>query len=163
MSTKIKDLPGSQSEEPPMQPNQPLPQQMQPQMQPPPQTIPAANQMPLPLGGPPVVQESNQTNIKADVKKRVRFSEKNQVKEITADGKPTDFVSFLRSEINEENLLLIGLLFVASNPMFGSYVKRLPVVGSFAGGNLVGSIVKVAILFVIFLLLKMYALPYIKL
>lgn len=102
-------------------------------------------------------------NIKVDVnslqneldkertKKKVRF-----VDEIESQS----FFSIIRNEFSEENIIILLLLAFASLPYMDEYINKF----SFVQYNsFMSSIVKAVILFVIYLISKIYILPKIKL
>lgn len=96
------------------------------------------------------VQPSN-TNIKANVKKRVSFADEQEEQQ--------DVLSSLKNEINEENILLFSILIAAALPSFTQYVQQVPFVGSYATSDFMTSIVKAAVLILVFIVIKVFVLP----
>jgi hypothetical protein len=99
------------------------------------------------------VQPTN-SNIHANVKKRVTFEDEHENQ---------DLLSSLKSEINEENILLAAVLLAAALPQFTQYVKDFPLIGSYATSDFMTSIIKAAILVIVFILFKLFILPKIRL
>jgi len=161
MSTKIEDLPGppikSDVTNPPPPPPQPTPSQL------PKDVAVGFNTTNVSL------QETQpNTNVKADIKKRVRFSDRVDQKTISTNesqpAQPENFISALRGEINEENLIMTLLFFLACHPSFNKTVTAIPVIGSYlSDSGLVSTALKAIVLFVVFVLLKIYTLPYVRL
>ena len=89
------------------------------------------------------------SNIRMNMKKRVHFAE---------DFEQLSLSSFL----NEENLFVYGFFVLASLPSLSSHVQKLPIVGAYASGDLMTGLLKAAVLLVLFVLAKVYALPKIK-
>lgn len=102
------------------------------------------------------------------VKKAVRFE--NIPHDPTTDkmsssdevATPTKALSkeTLLSEINEENLLLIGILYLATLPTLDAFIIRIP--GTDISSFLV-TLIKCVLLVVLFVVLKRHILPKIKL
>jgi hypothetical protein len=99
------------------------------------------------------VQPTN-SNIQANVKKRVTFEDEQESQSI---------LSSLKDEINEENILLLAVLLAAALPQFTQYVKNFPLLGSYATSDLMTSIIKAAVLAVIFIVSKLFILPKLRL
>lgn len=99
------------------------------------------------------VQPTN-SNIKANVK-RVSFADEQEEQQ--------DLLSSLKNEINEENILLLTLLLAAALPSFNQYVKDFPLIGSYATSEFMTSIIKAALLIILFIVAKLFILPKIKL
>lgn len=97
--------------------------------------------------------QPNNTNIKANVKKRVSF----------VDDQEPDALSTLKNEINEENILLLFVLLAAALPSFTKYVTQIPFAGSYATSDFMTSIIKAGILVVVFVIVKLFVLPKITL
>jgi hypothetical protein len=137
MSTKIEDLPGSQQV---VQQLPPSPaQQLTPEI----------------------------SNVQMDIKKKVRFKDENEVYEIKENEPPAKIGLFsrIKSEFNEENLLLLAVLFIASTSYIDGYLNLVPFVGQYASipGSTLFSIVKCIMLFALFIVLKLFLLPYVQL
>lgn len=99
------------------------------------------------------------------VKKAVRFentstADKPSSQDDTAT--PTKELSkeTLLSEINEENLLLIGILYLATLPTLDAFINRIP--GTDMSSFFV-TLIKCVLLVVLFVVLKRHILPKIKL
>lgn len=104
--------------------------------------------------------DSNQSNIKMDIKKRVRFKE--PLEEIEEDDE--GIIEYLKSQINEENLLIFVLLFVSSRTEFDNYMTKIPLIGSYTeGSSILTNIFKALILLFIYILSKKFLIPSVKL
>lgn len=162
MSTKIEDLPGPPPIKPESSENQSPSSNQLPQ-------VPYNATVPTPPNSDNNIslqQTIPESNVKAEIKKRVRFSDK--VNTATVDesqpAQPENFISSLRAEINEENLIMTFLFFVACHPSFSKTVTALPVIGSYlSDSGIVSTALKAVVLFVVFVLLKIYTLPYVRL
>lgn len=111
---------------------------------------------------------SNQTNIKMDVKKRVHFKEPlEEINEIEEDHDNTSDISiidYIKSQINEENLLIFIMLIIASRSDFDNYTTQIPFIGIYAqGSSIIVSIIKAIVLLLLYILSKKYLLPSVKL
>jgi hypothetical protein len=94
--------------------------------------------------------DPNQSNIKVDIKKKVRFT--------GVDSEEETFWNKLRSEINEENALLLLVLLLSSSSSVDNYVSNIPYLGGYySNGN--SSVFKALFLLVVFILLKVFLLP----
>ena len=95
--------------------------------------------------------DPNQSNVKANIKKKVHFADEyNNTESIW---------SKLRSEINEENALLLVIFVIAtSGNSFGDYASKIPYLGNYLGNN-DNTIFKAIFLFIAFILLKIFVLP----
>ena len=70
----------------------------------------------------------------------------------------------LRKEINEENLLILVVLFIATSPYADVYTKKLLELFSFnTTSSFTFNIIKCVALLIIFIVIKLYVLPSIKL
>jgi hypothetical protein len=141
MSSRLDDLPGGDLEQvyEEVMPQAPI-QQQQVQQQP-------------RYEEETVVQQQPVSNVSMQIKKKVHFE----------DEVPTDFFSFLRSQISEDNLLLLVLLVVASRNEFDNYIQLIPFVGSFVGDSgILVTTIKGVILLLTYILLKHFLLPKIK-
>ncbi len=98
--------------------------------------------------------ESNQSNIVADVRKKVKFAE---------DVQQEGLLASIKAELNEENMLLFVALIAAALPSLSVYVKDIPVLGAYASSDLTSALIKAAFLLFIYVILKMYVLPKLKL
>jgi hypothetical protein len=99
--------------------------------------------------------EPNQSNIRLNVsKKQVHFA--------NDDNTESGVLSNLKSEINEENSLLMIILIVATLPKIDRFVRQIPFVQSYITNDLMISFFKAALLVVAFIILKRYLLPKLK-
>ena len=149
MSTKIEDLPGYTPDEI----NNELMQQQQMQQQQMQQQQMQQQQMQH-------RQEEayDDSSIKMNIKKRVHFQEnfENQ-------NEPGGIISFLNSQINEDNLLLLFILIVASRKEVNNFLHMLPYIGEFLHtSSLLSNISKSILLLLLYILTKAYILPKIK-
>ena len=149
MSTRIDDLPGPQ-------PNEPgLPDDIQ-------QDIQELNQLQDSITNTNTNSsqtssaqkiEPYESNIKADIRKRVRFAEENK-------QEPEGIFDIIKTEINEENLLLLGVLLIASTPTMTEYIERMIPGHTSDGWTMM--LFKAALMLILFIVSKRYLLPYIK-
>lgn len=133
MSTKIEDLPG------------PVQHHDTQQLDPP------HNELHL--------QTQSTSNIKANIKKKVQFSDK--IEQFGEDD--NTFMSMLRSEFSEENLMILAALIVTALPSLSRHVKSIPLVGTYATSDFSTAVIKAILVFVCFILIKILVLPKIKL
>ena len=68
--------------------------------------------------------------------------------------------SIIKREINEENLLILFVLYVASTSLIDDYVRKFLIAMSFNTSSLF--IFKCVVLLIVFILSKNYLLPYIR-
>lgn len=68
----------------------------------------------------------------------------------------------IRKEVNEENLLILVILYLASTSLLDEYAKKVLTLVSFNHSSMFVNIVKCVILLLVFILVKNYLLPYIK-
>lgn len=109
---------------------------------------------------------SNQTNIKMDIKKRVHFKEPLEEIKLITDSQESDISLFeyLKLQINEENLLIFIMLILASRSEFDNYTKLLPFVGGYAeSSTIISTIIKCLVILIVYIFSKKYLLPSIKL
>lgn len=105
---------------------------------------------------------SDNRNIKMNVKKKVRFEDEDAMSDYS-DHDETGIVSSIKNEINEENLLILGLLFISSSDYINKYIYKLPVLGAkIVGNKLFFSLTKAVLIFLIFVFVKKLLLPRIK-
>ena len=144
MSTRIDDLPGPQSNDPG------LPDDIQ-------QDIQELNQLQDSINTSQTNSGRNiepyESNIKADIRKRVRFAEEKQ-------QDPEGIFDIIKTEINEENMLLMGVLLIASTPTITEYIQRI--VPGYTSDGWTMMLIKAALMLVLFIVSKRYLLPYIK-
>lgn len=135
MSTKLEDLPGGRSIE-----------ETQSQQLPPP---------------------SPKSNIEINIKKKVRFEDEHQDQDQDHDEEldtsKMSFLDMIKTEFTEENLLLLGVIFLATMPTVSSSIKSLPFISQFASSDFTTSIVTAAVLFLVYIIIKMYIVPKLKL
>ena len=145
MSTRIDDLPGPQ-------PNEPgLPDDIQ-------QDIQELNQLQESINNSQTNStqqiEPYESNIKADIRKRVRFAEENK------EQNPESVVDIIKNEINEENMLLLAVLLIASLPTITEYIQRL--IPGYTSDSWAMMLIKATLMLVLFIVSRRYLLPYIK-
>lgn len=157
MSTRISDLPGPSINEPPIQQIQQQQIQQIPQMQ---------QQMPVQQGIPNEVlnelsnisiNEQSPSNIRMNIKKKVRFADENDEEEY----ENPNFLTFIKSQITEDNLLLLLLFFVITRTEFDGYITLIS--PSYLYNPLLLNVVKAFAVLVFYLIMKQYFLPKIKL
>lgn len=96
--------------------------------------------------------EPNQSNIKVDIKKKVRFTG------VDTEEETGTIWNKLRSEINEENALLLLVLLLSTSSSVDKYASSIPYIGGYYNnGN--NSVFKALMLLCIFILLKVFLLP----
>ena len=150
MSTKIEDLPGyipdeitneiSQMQQQQMQQQQMQQQQMQQQQ----------------FRHPDEIHDDS--SIKMNIKKRVHFQE-----DFENQKEPGGILSFINSQINEDNLLLLFILIIASRKEVNNFLHMLPYIGEFLyTSSLLSNISKSILLLLSYILIKSYILPKIK-
>lgn len=140
MSTKIEDLPG-----PPAQ----IIQRQQPH-EPEPEAEYHSE----------VDTETHTSNIRANIKKKVSFSDHKTIEEF---DETEDKKDVLRSEFSEENMLVFAIIFAAALPALSNHIKSLPFLGLYATSDISTAFLKALILFITFILIKIFVLPRLKL
>lgn len=147
MSTKIEDLPNS-----PQSAQQPIQQPIQ---------QPNISQQQF---GQSTQQLSN-SPVQIDVKKRVRFKNEDEVFEIDSDEPPkkTSFFQKIKAEFNEENILLLVFLYIASTSYLDGYITLMPVLGQYTMVPGLFTVIKSVILLLMFIISKLFLLPYFQL
>lgn len=157
MSTRISDLPGPSINEPPIQQIQQQQIQQIPQMQ---------QQMPVQQGIPNEVlnelsnisiNEQSPSNIRMNIKKKVRFADENEEEEY----ENPNVLTFIKSQVTEDNLLLLLLFFVITRTEFDGYITLIS--PSYLSNPLLLNVVKAFVVLVFYLIMKQYFLPKIKL
>lgn len=134
MSTKLEDLPGGTG------------------------TLQALEETSQPTQPPP------KSNIQANIKKKVRFEDDDNVSdEEDLDTNKMSFLNMIKTEFTEENLLLLAVIFLATMPSVSSSIKSLPFVSQFASSDFTISIATAVVLFLVYMLCKLYIIPKIKL
>lgn len=110
------------------------------------------------LPGPEVTQYEHQeppSNITVNVsKKRVSFADETDTRSLWG---------IIKDEINEENALIALLLFMAALPSVTSHFKTLPLIGAYASNDVMTGVVTSGVFILLFVLVKVYLLPRIKL
>lgn len=99
------------------------------------------------------------TNIKANIKKKVHFSDDIEY----INNKNETIVDYLKSEINEENLTIILLIYLAGLPSFDKQLLNIPYVDEYFSNEFILSIIKALLLIVLFIFSKKFILPKLKL
>lgn len=89
------------------------------------------------------------SNVKLDIKKKVRFEEES-------------LMSKLKSEINEENLLVFLFLFIANSPQYNEYASSAPFMSTFSNSGFL-VVGRALLLLIAFVIAKTFLLPRIKL
>ncbi len=159
MSTRISDLPGPSINEPPIQQIQQQQIQQVPQMQQQMPNIP--NEVLNELSNISInqIEQNNQSpsNIRMNIKKKVRFADENDEEEY----ENPNFLTFIKSQITEDNLLLLLLFFVITRTEFDGYITLIS--PSYLYNPLLLNVVKAFAVLVFYLIMKQYFLPKIKL
>ena len=159
MSTRISDLPGPSINEPPIQQIQQQQIQQVPQMQQQMPNIP--NEVLNELSNISInqIEQNNQSpsNIRMNIKKKVRFADENEDEEY----ENPNFLTFIKSQITEDNLLLLLLFFVITRTEFDGYITLIS--PSYLYNPLLLNVVKAFAVLVFYLIMKQYFLPKIKL
>ena len=157
MSTRIEDLPGGLVEPEIYVPDNiqdqlyNLQNQMQQQQQQEQQNIEPQNYQQN------IGIKDTQNNNKMNVKKKVRFNLDTEDDEETVEPNE-NFFSFLKSQVSEENLLLLIVLMLSSRTELDHYIKFI-----YRGDNsIIFTLIKCVILIVAYMLVKKYILPKIK-
>lgn len=152
MSTKIDDLPG------------PIPDDvkhdinvLQGEM-----TQNVQTQKPVHLEKEYVQVENNQSNITVDIKKKSNVQENAVLVKDNNVQQNEDFMSMIKNQINEDNLLLCVIIFMATYPPLTGYVQNIPLIGSYATGDIITGLIKTVVLIVLFIIAKIYILPRIR-
>ena len=148
MSTKIEDLPGSS-------PSIQQPLQQQPLQQ------PNISQQQFAQS----VQQLSNSPVQIDVKKKVKFKDEDEVFEIDSNEPPkkTSFFQKIKAEFNEENILLLIFLYIASTSYLDGYITLMPVVGPYTTVPGLFTVIKSVILLLMFIISKIFLLPYFQL
>lgn len=87
---------------------------------------------------------------------------KMDIKKVNNNNKDEGIFDVIKSEVNEKNLLILILFFIASISFFDEYIKKLLLSLSFNTNSLTLAIVKSILLLLLFILAKYFLLPYIK-
>jgi len=96
------------------------------------------------------------SNISLNIKKKVKFEDGVEDK---------NFFTFIKDEINEENLLLFVILILSSRNDLDPFIKIIPFIKSYVSEQQSLSLILIRcfILLVIYLVLRQYVIPKIKL
>ena len=110
-------------------------------------------------------KEDNQSNITMNVKKRVRFGNKEHDDHVETfeNNKEESIISFFKNLLSEENVLLLILFLLSSHTDFDRYPRSIPYIGAYIENPLVFTTIKCLILVLCFVLIKKFVLPRIKL
>jgi hypothetical protein len=95
----------------------------------------------------------NESNIKMNIRKRVKFEDNKQTQH-----ENLGIFSFLKSQINEENALLLIFLILASRNEMDNYIKLYTKASDFFT-----NIIRCILILLIYILFKHFLLPKIKL
>jgi hypothetical protein len=101
------------------------------------------------------------SNISLNIKKRrVKFEDDDQ-KETNSQK---NFLTFIKDEINEDNLLLLVILIMASRNDIDPFIKMIPFINSYiTDSSFTLIITRCLLLLIIYLVLRQYIIPKIKL
>ena len=103
--------------------------------------------------------DENQSNVKMNVKKRVRFSDDEDIETFENEN----VFDFFKNLLSEENILLLILFLLSSQTDFDRYPRSIPYLGSYIDNPLIFTIIKCILLVLSFVLTKKFILPKIKL
>lgn len=107
--------------------------------------------------------DQNQTNVKMNINKRVRFKDENEYKEFEEDEEETDLFQYIKSQFSEENVLIFVMLMIASRKEFDNYMTKLPFVSNYISeSTIITSILKAILLLIVYILFKRYILSSVK-
>lgn len=95
----------------------------------------------------------SESNIKMNIRKRVKFEDKKQTQD-----ENLGIFSFLKSQINEENALLLIFLILASRNEMDNYIKLYT-----KSSDFFTNIIRCVLILLIYILFKHFLLPKIKL
>lgn len=99
------------------------------------------------------------TNIDIDIernhnKKKVRFLESFENE---------NSYSVVNEIINEENILLLIILFLTALPITTGYINNIPLLNAYITNDFMGSIVKSIVMLVLYIICKLFIIPQLKL
>lgn len=107
--------------------------------------------------------DQNQTNVKMNINKRVRFKDENEYREFEEDEEETDLFQYIKSQFSEENVLIFAMLMIASRPEFDNYMTKIPFVSNYVSeSSIITSILKAMLLLIVYILFKRYILSSVK-
>lgn len=93
------------------------------------------------------------SSIKMDIRKAKRKVQEDE-----------SMFDMIRKEVNEENLLILAILYIASTSLVDDYARKVLSFMSLSNSSsMVVNIVKCVLLLLVFILVKNYLLPYLKL
>ena len=100
------------------------------------------------------------SNINLNIKKRrVKFEDQDE--EVPSQK---NFLTFIKDEINEENLLLLVILILASRNDFDPFIKMIPFIKSYiTESSFILIVTRCLLLLITYLVLRQYIIPKIKL
>jgi hypothetical protein len=98
------------------------------------------------------------SNIKMNIKKRVKFEDENEDENKKDDNEKNDMFSFFKSQINEENALLLIVLMLASRSESDDYIKLY-----LKTSDILTIVVRCVLILLVYLIFKNFVLPKIKL
>lgn len=103
-----------------------------------------------------------ESNVTMNIRKRVKFKDENKDENDKA-MEDTDMLSIIKDEINEENLILLALLILASRNELDKYIMYIPVIGSYMGNSsILITVTRCFILLLIYITTKHFLLPKIR-
>ena len=100
------------------------------------------------------LHNTNTSNITASIKKRVKFQDEIDT---------TSVIEFLKNEINEEICLLFIILIFASRNDFDGFILRIPFINKYTESSFTVILLRCLLLLLIYILLRHYVVPKIKL
>jgi hypothetical protein len=100
-----------------------------------------------------------ETNIKANIKKKVQFSDDVDYIENNENKSLTEWV---KSEITEENLAILVFIYIAGLPRLDDKLMSLPYVNDYIKNEFVLGGLKALALLILFVITKRYILPKLK-
>jgi hypothetical protein len=102
---------------------------------------------------------NDNSNIKMNIKKRVRFRDQNSDSEY---NESKDIFSLVKSTLTEENLLILFVLVLASRSEIDKYLRLIPYIGPSMESDYLLTGMKALLLLFLFILLKEYVLPKVR-
>ena len=153
MSTRISDLPGPSIHEPVLQPQQMVAPEM-PNL--PNEVLSELSNIKIRQNNEDIYTQNVPSNIHMNIKKKVHFKEDEEYEEDSPD-----VLSFVKSQITEENLLLLILLIVSTRTEFDHYISIISPTYFMEGGILL-TVFKSVVILVFYLFMRGYILPKIK-
>lgn len=154
MSTRIADLPGPSIHEPVLQPQQMVAPEM-PNL--PNEVLSELSNIKI-RQNEDIYTQNVPSNIHMNIKKKVHFKEDEDQE---YEEESPDVLSFVKSQITEENLLLLILLIVSTRTEFDHYISIISPTYFMEGGILL-TVFKSVVILVFYLFMRGYILPKIK-